>query len=314
MSFAAPGVLVALIALPLLVAWYLRNQRRQARVAEAFVSAPLRASVAPRDPGWRRHAPLLILLIAGAVLIVAAARPQRSVAVPVTEGAVMLVDDVSSSMRSTDVSPSRLGAAKLAADQFLSDVPSGVRVGLMSFTSAPQLLQSPSTDRAAVRSALVPLRAGGHTAIGDAINRAVSILAALKGPNGKRVPAAIVLLSDGTSTQGADPLAAARQAAGRHIAIFTVALGTARGTIRVGSRTVPVPLDASQLQQIASLSGGRAYTVGDTGHLTAVYSHLATQLGHKKVRREITASFAGAGLALVLVGGVLSLAWFGRLV
>jgi Ca-activated chloride channel family protein len=314
MSFAAPGVLLALIALPLLVAWYLRHHRRQGRVAEAFVTRPLRPSVAPHGPGWRRHAPLLVLLIAGAVLILAAARPQRSVAVPLTEGAVMLVDDVSSSMRSTDLTPSRLGAAKRAAEGFLSGVPSGVRVGLMSFAATPELLQSPTTDRAAVRSALAPLRAGGHTAIGDAINRAVAILAALKGPHGQPVPAAIVLLSDGTSNLGADPLSAARQAAARHIAIDTVALGTSHGTIRVGARSVPVPVDGSQLRQIAALSGGRAYTAGATGRLSAVYSHLAKALGHKKVHQEVTASFAGAGLVLVLFGGVLSLAWFGRLV
>ncbi len=184
----------------------------------------------------------------------------------------------------------------------------------MTFSDHPQVVQSPTTDRSAVRAALTQLRAGGHTAIGDAINRAAQLLTALKGANGKRVPAAIVLLSDGTSTRGADPLSAARQAASEHIPAYTVALGTARGTIQVGKRTVPVPLDASQLQRIASLSGGRAFTVGDSGRLSTVYSHLAAQFGHKKVRQEITSTFAGAGLGLVLLGGVLSLAWFGRLV
>lgn len=313
MTFAAPVVLVALAAVPLLLVWYARNQRRKARAAEAFVTAPLRPSVAPRGPGWRRHAPMLAFLTAVVVLIVAAARPERSVAVPITDGAVMLVDDVSSSMAAKDVSPSRLGAAEAAAERFLSDVPSAVRVGLISFSSEPQVLQSPTRDRSAVRSALTQLRAGGHTAIGDAIDRAVQLLAALKGPGGKRVPGAILLLSDGTSTQGANPLSAARQAAAKHLPVYTVALGTPRGTIEVGRRTVPVPLDASQLRQIASLSGGRAFTVGDSGRLSAVYSHLAAQFGHKKVRREITASLAGAGLGLVLIGGVLSLAWFGRL-
>jgi Ca-activated chloride channel family protein len=314
MTFAVPAILVALAGIPLLVVWYLRNQRRQRRIAEHFVAAPLRPSVVPRSPGWRRHAPMLAFLVAVAVLVLAAARPQRSVAVPVTDGAVMLVDDVSSSMAASDVTPSRLGAAKNAADRFLADVPSAIRVGLMTFSDRTEVLQSPTTDHAAVRNALAQLRSGGHTAIGDAINRAVTILKGLKGPGGKRVPSAIVLLSDGTSTQGADPLGAARQAAAQHIPVYTVALGTAHGTIRVGQRTVPVPLSASQLQRIASLSGGRAFTVGDSGGLSAVYSHLAVQFGHKKVRQEITAGFAAAGLGLVLVGGALSLAWFGRLV
>jgi Ca-activated chloride channel family protein len=314
MSFATPLVLVALVALPLLVGWYAREHRRRTRVAQAFTTPPLRPSVAPEGPRWRRHAPMLVFLVAIAVLILAAARPQRSVAVPVTDGAVMLVDDVSSSMAATDVSPSRLGAGERAAERFLSDVPSAIRVGLITFNNRPLLLQSPTTNRSDVRSALTQLRAGGHTAIGDAINRAVQSLSSLRGAGGKRIPGAILLLSDGTSTQGADALSAARQAAAQHIPVYTIALGTQRGTIQVGRRAVPVPLDGQQLAQIASLSGGRPYTVGDSGRLTAVYSHLAAQLGHKTERQEITASFAATGLGLVLIGGVLSLVWFGRLI
>jgi Ca-activated chloride channel family protein len=314
MSFATPLVLIALVALPLLVVWYAREHRRRTRVAHSFVSAPLRLSVVPQGPRWRRHVPMLIFLVAIAVLILAAARPQRSVAVPVTDGAVMLVDDVSSSMAATDVTPSRLGAGERAAERFLADVPSAIRVGLITFNNRPLLLQSPTTSRSAVGSALTQLHAGGHTAIGDAINRAVQTLTSLRGAGAKRIPGAVLLLSDGTSTEGADALTAARQAAAQHIPVYTIALGTQHGTIQVGQRTVPVPLSGQQLAQIASLSGGRAYTVGDTGKLTAVYSHLAAQLGHKSVQHEITASFAMTGLGLVLIGGVLSLVWFGRLI
>jgi Ca-activated chloride channel family protein len=278
------------------------------------VSAPLRPSVAPDGPSWRRHAPMLAFLVAIAVLIVAAARPQRSVAVPVTDGAVMLLDDVSSSMAATDVAPSRLGAGQRAAEHFLSDVPSAVRLGLITFSNRPLVLQSPTTSRSAVRSALTQLHAGGHTAIGDAINRAVQVLTSLRSAGGKRIPGAVLLLSDGASTQGADALTAARQARAQHIPVNTIALGTQHGTIQVGQRTVPVPLSGQQLEQIASVSAGQAYAAGDTGKLTAVYSHLAAQIGHKHVRQEITASFAVVGLGLVLIGGLLSLAWFGRLI
>jgi Ca-activated chloride channel family protein len=99
-----------------------------------------------------------------------------------------------------------------------------------------------------------------------------------------------------------------------HVPVYTIALGTAHGTIRVGQKSVPVPLSGQQLQQIATLSGGRTYTVADTSKLTAVYSHLAAQFGHKTQRQEITASFAATGLGLMLIGGVLSLVWFGRLI
>jgi Ca-activated chloride channel family protein len=318
MSFAAPLVLLALLAIPLVLSWYLGQQRRRARAAAAFVAEPLVPSVAPGSPGWRRHAPMLAFVVALAVLIVAAARPQRSVAVPVTDGAVMLVDDVSSSMAATDVAPSRLGAAERAAGAFISSVPASIRVGLLEFNQKPILLQSPTTDHALARSTLGQLRAGGHTAIGDAINQATGILTSLRTPSGKRPPGAIVLLSDGTSTTGADPLAAARQAASQHIPIYTVALGTQHGTITVPhgrtTATVPVPLSSQELGQIARQSGGREFTVADAGGLSTVYAHLAAQLGHKQVKREITASFAGGGLVLLLLGSALSLRWFGRLV
>jgi Ca-activated chloride channel homolog len=317
-SFASPLVLLGLLAIPVFVNIYLVHQRRRGRLAEAFVTGPLTSSVAPRRPRWRRHLPMLAFAVALAILIVAAARPQRSSAVPVTDAAVMLANDVSSSMASTDVSPSRLVAGERAASRFLSKVPGHVRVGLIEFNEKPIVLQSPTTDHSLARSPLTQLRAGGHTAIGDAINLAVRNLTALRGENGKRPPAAIVLLSDGASTTGADPVAAAKAAAAQHIPVYTVALGTPHGTINVrhGSTTTttPVPLSSQELELIANSSGGRSFTVGDTNALSAVYTHLAAQLGHKHVKHEITASFAGGGLVLLLLGSVLSLRWFGRLV
>ncbi|MDQ6607074.1 MAG: VWA domain-containing protein, partial [Actinomycetota bacterium] len=264
MSFAAPLVLIALVAIPLLARWYAGLERRRVEGARAFVTEPLTASVVPDRPRWRRHAPMLAFALALIALIAAAARPQRSVAVPATDGAVMLANDVSSSMASTDVPPSRLVAAARAAQKFTASVPGAVRVGLLQFNQRPAVLQTPSTDHSLTSQALTQLRAGGHTAIGDAIDTAVRVLSGLRAPGAKRLPGAIVLLSDGTSTGGADPLQAARQAARAHIPIYTVALGTAHGTITVrhGSRasSVPVPLDPSELQQIGRLSGGQAFT------------------------------------------------------
>ncbi len=318
MSFAAPLVLLALLAMPLLIMAYTGLERRRGETARAFVTEPLVPSVAPNRPRWRRHVPMLAVALALIVLIVAAARPQRSVAVPVTDGAVMLANDISSSMASTDVPPSRLISAARAAQRFARSVPGSVRVGLLQFNQRATVLQTPSSDHSLTIQALTQVRSGGHTAIGDAINSAVSVLSRLRSPDGKRIPSAIVLLSDGTSTTGADPLQAARQAARAHIPVYTVALGTAHGTIDVrhGSRTtrVPVPLDPSELQQIGRLSGGQAFTAEGASGLSAVYAHLAARIGHKQVKQQITASFAGVGLVLLLLGGILSLRWFGRLI
>src|SRR5437660_12905946 len=133
MSFANPLILLGLLAIPLLVKWYAGQQRRRTLAASKFVAPALTESVAPHRPRWRRHLPMLVLLVALAVLIVAAARPQRSVAKPVTDGAIVLTDDVSSSMQATDVAPTRLRAAERAARQFLAGVPNTVQVGVLAF-------------------------------------------------------------------------------------------------------------------------------------------------------------------------------------
>ena len=318
MSFLNPAVLVALVAIPALILWYLRQQQRRRDAASAFVTSTLTPSVAPRRPRWRRHVPMLAFALALAVLIIAAARPQTTVAVPVNTASIMLTNDTSGSMAATDVKPSRLAAAQRAANDFLSSVPGSVRVGLVEFNSTVALLQSPTTDHALVRSALALLRITGGTAMGDAIQAALHSLTSGRRAGAKRPPAAILLISDGASDVGSDPIAAARQAAADHIPIYTVVLGTPTGTVRerrgADTVTVPVPPDPQQLAEIARVSHGQAFTATDANHLNTVYQHLGAELSHKKVKHEITAGFAGGGLVLLLVGSAASLAWFGRLV
>lgn len=319
MSFSSPFILVALIAVPVLALWYTAQQRRRQEVADSFASPALTASVTPNRPGWRRHAPMLIFAIAIAVLIAAAARPQRTVAVPVNSAAIMLVNDISSSMAATDVSPSRLGAAQKAATKFVSGVPTSVRVGLVQFARRPVVVQSPTTDHALAKAAIAGLRpGGGGTAIGEAITTAMRSITSLPKQGGRKVPGAIVLLSDGTSNVGPGPVAAAQQAKAAHIPIYTISLGTPNGTIPIKKHgqtvNTPVPVSPQELAQIAQAAGGKAYTAADSAKANAVYSHLAVQLGHKKVKRELTADLAGGGLVLLLTGGALSLLWFRRLI
>ena len=222
MSFLHPAVLVALLVIPLLIAWYVGQQRRRGRAAAAFAAPVLSASVAPRRPRWRRHVPMLAFALALAVLIVAAARPQRTVAEPVDTASIMLANDTSGSMAATDVAPSRLAAAEKAANRFLAKVPGSVRVGLLEFNTTVALLQSPTTDHALVSSALAQLRVTGGTAIGDALRTALHTLATVPKEAGKKPPGAILLLSDGASDVGSDPITAAQQAAAAHIPIYTV--------------------------------------------------------------------------------------------
>jgi Ca-activated chloride channel family protein len=318
MSFLDPAVLVALLAIPLLTAWYVGQQRHRRRAEPAFVVPTLAPSVAPNRPRWRRHVPMLAFATALALLIGAAARPQRTVAVPIDTASIMLVNDTRGSMAATDVAPSRLAAAERAADGFLGSVPGSVRVGLIEFNSIVTVLQSPTTDHGLVRSALTQLRVTGGTAIGDALQRALRTLAAVPKVGGKQPPAAIVMLSDGASDVGSDPLTAARAAATAHVPVYTVVLGTPNGTVTekrsTGTVTVPVPPDPQQLAEISRISHGQSFTATDAKRLDTVYQHLSAELGHKKVKHEVSAAFAGGGLAFLLLGSITSLAWFGRLV
>jgi len=321
MSFGAPLVLAALLLIPAAIGTYVRAQGHRRRAASAFASPALLASVAPRRPGWRRHAPMAAFALALAVLIVAAAKPQKTVAVPVERAAIMLATDVSGSMEAIDVKPSRLVAARRAARNFVNGVPAGVNVGVMAFNGRPRVLQSPTPEREDIETALNRLSPSGGTATGDAITAALKILRQPTGLNKKVPPSAIVLLSDGASTKGRNPIAAAQEARRAKIPVYTVALGTPAGTIEVprpggkgGTEVRRVPPDPTSLAQIARASGGRAFTAADAGELKRVYQKLGSQLGTEKRKRQLTSSFAGGALVLLLVGAGMSLAWFGRLV
>jgi len=319
MSFAAPLVLLGLLGLPLLAVMYVGEQRTRVSAAAAFASPSVQASVAPNRPRWRRHLPMLAILIAIALLILAAARPQRTVAVPVERASIMLATDVSGSMTAKDVQPTRLDAAKAAGRRFVEQVPKRVNVGVMAFNDIARVLQSPTTDRQAVNTAITGMTSSGGTATGNAIDTAVSVLRRAPGKGGKRPPAAIVLLSDGASTRGRDPVAAAQAARKLHVPVYTVALGTPGGTITVprrggGTVTQRVPPDPSSLAQIARASGGQSFTAQTAAGLKQVYEQLGSQLGHRKEKHQITTAFAGGAAVLLLAGLGMSLGWFGRLI
>jgi Ca-activated chloride channel family protein len=265
--------------------------------------------------------PILAFALAIAVLVGAAAKPQRTIATPIERASIMLATDVSGSMTATDVAPNRLVAAKQAARKFLDKVPARVNVGVMAFNQTPTVLASPSTDRETARNAIARMKSSGGTAAGDAIATATTSLRTANAGTAtskQRTPAAIVLLSDGASTSGRDPVAAAKAAGNAGIRVYTVALGTQNGTITAPGRngtavTKHVPPDPAALGRIANASGGKTFTAETADGLSEVYKQLGSQLGHKTEKREITSAFAGGGLALLLLGGVMSLGWFGRL-
>jgi Ca-activated chloride channel family protein len=263
--------------------------------------------------------PLVAYALALTILIFALAKPQATVAVAVERASIMLTTDYSGSMQATDVPPSRLRAARAAAERFLSQVPDAVRVGLVAFNQSARLAETPTTDRAPVRAAIGALQPSGGTATGEALALSLGVLAAQKDEEGRRVPSAIILLSDGKSVRGRPPTQIAQRAKDLKIPIYTVTLGTAAGTInvtRANGTTVtrPVPPDPVESREVARISGGRAYTADTAKDLSAVYAALGSRIGYRDEKREITAAFSGGALALLAAGALLSLHWFRRLV
>ena len=316
MSFAHPTLLLLLFLLPLLASMQALARRRRRRYAGRFTALPsLRAAVGSAGPArWLRYVPPALLLGALASLVFALAKPERTVAVPVERGSIMLVTDHSRSMQATDVAPDRLSAAQAAAHRFLSQVPSAVRVGVVAFSSAPDAVQNPSSDHTLAQRVIDLQVADGATATGDALQVGLDTLSHDR-QNGKRPPAAMVLLSDGKTTTGRDPLEVAREAAQLHIPIYTVALGTADATVPNPGfgPPLPVPPDPQTLGEIARLSGGKAFTAEDSNRLASIYKSLGSQFGTKNVKHEITAGFVWAGLGLLLGGSLLALSSRGRL-
>jgi Ca-activated chloride channel homolog len=312
-SFAAPLFLLGLLALPLALLAYVRFERRSRRSRAAFAPAALLPSVAPRRPGWRRHAAVVGYGVALSALVVALARPQASVAVPVEQASVVIVTDRSGSMLAQDVRPSRLVAARRAAGTFLDEVPSDLRVGAIAFNHGTQVLQSPTRDHEAVREALAGVRAAGSTATGDALAAALGLVERSRAAAGRRTPAAIVLLSDGKSVRGRDPLEQAEAARRAGVPVYTVALGTAGGTIPSRDGDVPVPPDPETLARVAERSGGRSFSVADADRLQQVYERLGSEVATERRKQDVGGTVAGGAL-LVLVGAAgASLRWFGRL-
>jgi Ca-activated chloride channel family protein len=301
-TFAAPGFLLALLLIPLVVAAAFAARRRARRYAVRFTATPSLALAASGAPRWRRHLPTALALAALAALVLALAKPEHSVAVAVNRATIMLVTDHSRSMLATDVEPTRLRAAQDAARTFLNQLPARIQVGAVAYSDAPDAVQAASENHDDARRVVDAQVADGGTATGDALQVALDTLAQQQHRTGERLPAAMVLLSDGKTTIGRDPVEVARAAGRAHVPIYTVSLGTSDAMVPnpgLGP-PLPAPPDPETLARIAQASGGRSFTAEDEGKLHSIYKTLGARLGTRNQKRESTAAFAVAGLVLLL--------------
>jgi Ca-activated chloride channel homolog len=295
-------VVFAIVGLYIVV--QLARHRRMLR----FANMELLESVAPKRPSRWRHLPAILLVLSLLLFTVAMAGPTHDVRIPRNRAVVMLVIDVSQSMRATDVSPNRLAAAQEAAKQFADQLTPGINLGLIAYAGTATVLVSPTTNREASKSAIDKLQLADRTATGEGIFTALQAIAtvgAVIGGGDQPPPARIVLMSDGKETVPSNPdnpkgaYTAARTAKDQGVPISTVSFGTPYGYVEINDQRQPVPVDDEMLKKIAELAGGQAYSASSLEQLKEVFTNLQEQIGYETHKGDASAGSLRLG-ALVL--------------
>lgn len=346
--FLWPQLLWLLWLLPLMVLFYRWLLGRRRPAALRLASLAIVREAMGRGPGWRRHVPPLLLLLAFAAMLLAAARPLATVTLPSTEQTVMLAMDVSGSMRAADVEPNRLVASQNAAKAFLADLPRDVKVGIVAFAGSAQVVQPITLSRDDLVAAIDRFQLQRATAIGSAIVVALGELfpgqgidlasfshdrrsdplapqgRAIDQPGSERKPfqpvapgsyssAAIILLTDGQRTTGVPTEEAAQLAADRGVRVYTVGVGTVQGEV-IGFEgwSMRVRLDEATLKDVARTTQGEYFYAGTADSLKQVYQSLSTRLTVEKKETEVSGLLALLAALLVAFSAGLSLLWFNR--
>jgi Ca-activated chloride channel homolog len=317
MSLEWPIGLLALAIVPLLVGLLWLQRRRESRYAIRFSNVGVLADVVQSARSPWRFVPPALLLAALAALAVGLARPSISVSAQRKQGTVVLALDRSGSMLAQDVTPDRISASRDAAQRFIKNIPDGFRVGVVTFSDTANAASAPSFDRTPSQRAIAAIQAGGGTAIGDAIETSLGMLGA-NSTAAKKVNTkgrAILLLSDGSNTEGIDISTAADAAKRAGVPVYTIALGTPNGVLDLqaigqGQGTIPVPPDPEALKAIAHATGGESFTALNESTLKKVYDHIGTRVSSTKQQKELT--FLVAGLAAVLLAAAVGSSWLLR--
>jgi Ca-activated chloride channel family protein len=348
MSFLAPQLLWLLLAVPALVATYVLLLRRKKRAAVRYASLGLVKEALGPSQRVRRHIPPLLFLCAVTAVLVAVARPTAIITLPSEQRTVVLAIDVSLSMRSNDVEPSRIAAAQEAAKAFIQDQPSDVRIGIVSFAGTALLVQAPTQNREDLIGAIDRLELQRHTAIGSGLIMALATLFPDAGidlesmifgagsrdarrgvaidksgkseaktftpvPAGSYASGAIILLSDGRRTTGPDPLDAAKMAAERGVRVFTVGLGSAQGgTAGFEGWSIYMRFDEETLKAIADVTKGTYFSASSAPELKKIYQELNARFMMEKKETEVSALFTAIAAVLALAAAALSVLWFTR--
>lgn len=314
-GFFSPTRLYGLLAVIAVALAYTALSFRRGTFTVRFTNMALLDTVAPRRPGWRRHATAAAFLLGASALVVAWAQPADEVLVPRERATVVLAIDTSLSMQATDVTPSRIVAAQQAALSFVDGLPEQINIGLVTFDGVARVRVTPTTDRRPVRAAIQNIELGPATAIGEAIFAGLDAIetAPLVDADGEPVPARMVVMTDGKTTVGRPDRDGAAAAVEAEVPVSTIAFGTERGTIVIDGELQPVPVEEAPLQEIARQTGGEFFQAESLGELEGVYADIGSSVGFDTEEQEVTDRFVGFGILALLVSTVLSLAWFQRI-
>ena len=290
--------LVPLALLALYVVVQARRRHRLRRYTEADVPQSL----------WR-HVPIAVSLLCLFLLTIALATPTHDMRIPRNRAVIMLVIDMSQSMRATDVEPNRLKAAEQAASQFASQLTPGINLGLVGFAGIPYLLVPPTPQHQATIEALKKLEFADSTATGEAIFTALHAIGAAAVQGGdKPPPARIVLLSDGGENKPQDPsdphdgaYTAARLAKDQGVPISTITFGTQTGHIELDGQRVNVPVSTDQMKKIAQLAGGQSYTASSLDQLNKDYDAIENEIGYRTVPGPGSSGWLRLGVIAALI-------------
>ncbi|MCV7171679.1 VWA domain-containing protein [Mycobacterium manitobense] len=315
-DFKHPWFFAFLLVVLGLVALYIIVQAARQKRILRFANMELLESVAPTRPSRMRHLPAILLILSLTLLTVAMAGPTQDVRIPRNRAVVMLVIDVSQSMRATDVAPSRLAAAQEASKQFADELTPGINLGLIAYAGTATVLVSPTTNRDATKNAIDKLQLADRTATGEGIFTALQAIAtvgAVIGGGDEAPPARVVLFSDGKETVPSNPdnpkgaFTAARTAKDQGVPISTISFGTPYGYVEINEQRQPVPVDDEMLERIADLSGGEAYTASTLEQLREVYSNLQQQIGYETIKGDASVGWLRLGALLLAVAALAAL-------
>ena len=307
LAFGSPDRLLILLVIPLLIVAYIIASHRKNRRGMRFTNTSMLDVVVPKQSQWRRHLAVALSLLSLITLTAAFARPKTQVDVPRERATVVVVIDASLSMEATDVNPDRLSAAKQAAVAFVKSLPEKYNVAVVSMSGNPNILVPPTLAHNTVENAINTIKLQESTAIGESIITALRALEqAPKDPANPEAiaPGAIVMLSDGTNTAGRAPQQAAAEARAAKVPIYTIAYGTENGYVDLDGKREPVPVDHELMQEIAELSAGKYFSAATPDQLGTVYDNIGSQVGYEKADREVTARFAGYGLAFAVLAAL----------